>query len=244
MPHFQPLLATFLLAHTLVIADKMSTMKLTYFDFGGRAEYTRLACVIGGIDFENHLISFEQFGQMKASGELPHGQVPILEIDGVKYPQSNSQLRYVGKLAGLYPEDPLEALRVDAYVDFAEDMAVPVGATISRKRFGLPDFADEDEKKAAREQLAFELLPPLLQQLEKKLADNGTGWCVGDSCTIADLRWYQPLNTVLSGTLDYVPPSILDAYPLAKGLVDKVKSIPAVHAWYEAEAARKASSSS
>lgn len=33
-------------------------------------------------------------------------------MDGVEYTQSMAMLRYVGKLGGLYPEDPLAALKV------------------------------------------------------------------------------------------------------------------------------------
>lgn len=41
----------------------MSSVKLTYFDFhGGRDEPVRLVLSIGNLAFEDHRISFEQFG--------------------------------------------------------------------------------------------------------------------------------------------------------------------------------------
>ena len=46
----------------------MSTIKLTYFDMdGGRAETTRIALSIAGIEFEDHRISFEEFGGLVSS---------------------------------------------------------------------------------------------------------------------------------------------------------------------------------
>eukprot|EP00968_Pinguiococcus_pyrenoidosus_P026222 scaffold7063_cov351-Pinguiococcus_pyrenoidosus.AAC.12 len=96
---------------------------------------------------------------------------------------------YVGKVAGLYPEDPIDALKVDGYIDFADDFFMQIYVTFQRKKLNLPEY-NEDEKKEAREHLANVTLPPLLQQMEDKLTENGTGWCVGNSCTIADLRWY------------------------------------------------------
>lgn len=33
-------------------------------------------------------------------------------MDGTDYTQSTALLRYAGKLGGLYPEDPLQALKV------------------------------------------------------------------------------------------------------------------------------------
>ncbi|CAN0499459.1 unnamed protein product, partial [Scytosiphon promiscuus] len=48
---------------------------------------------------------------------LPNGQLPVLQAQDKVIPQSGAQLRYVGKLAGLYTEDPIAAAVVDAAVD-------------------------------------------------------------------------------------------------------------------------------
>jgi glutathione S-transferase len=40
------------------------------------------------------------------------GQLPVIEIDGKQYAQSNGILHYAGKLSGLYPTDPILALQV------------------------------------------------------------------------------------------------------------------------------------
>jgi len=84
----------------------MSTIKLTDFDVdGGRAEPTRIALSIGGIAFEDHRISFSEFGRMRAS--TPFNALPAIEMNDGVYTQSNAMNRYFGKQAGLYPEDPL-----------------------------------------------------------------------------------------------------------------------------------------
>ena len=90
----------------------MTTFKLTYFDFnGGRGEPVRIAFHAAGIEFEDVRISFEEF--MKCRDEMRFRCAPTLEIDGVEVTQSNSMLRFVGKQAGLYPEDPMQALYCD-----------------------------------------------------------------------------------------------------------------------------------
>jgi len=90
----------------------MTTYKLTYFDFdGGRAEPIRIAFHAAGVEFEDERISFADFGKMR--GNTRFNSVPVLEIDGTAITQSNAMCRYVGKMAGLYPEDDLQALYCD-----------------------------------------------------------------------------------------------------------------------------------
>ena len=92
----------------------MPNLRLTYFDIhGGRGEPARLAMYIGGVDFEDRRLSFKEFGAQRSS--FPFKRVPLLEIDDVELSQCNSINRYVGKLAGLYPEDPLQAAFCDEF---------------------------------------------------------------------------------------------------------------------------------
>jgi prostaglandin-H2 D-isomerase / glutathione transferase len=46
----------------------------------------------------------------------------VIEVDGETLTQSNTMLRYAGKLAKLYPEDPFEAAKVDEFIDIIEDI--------------------------------------------------------------------------------------------------------------------------
>ena len=49
--------------------------------------------------------------------------VPVLEIDGKAVTQSNAMNRYVGKMAGMYPTDELQALYCDEVMDAIEDLS-------------------------------------------------------------------------------------------------------------------------
>lgn len=64
---------------------------------------------------------------------LPYGKLPVLEVDGTVIPQSTSQLRYVGKIGGLYPTDPLEAALADAAVGATMDIFIPMAAAFNEK---------------------------------------------------------------------------------------------------------------
>ena len=99
----------------------MPDYKLTYFDIdGGRAEPIRIAFHAAGIPFEDNRISFAEFGEQRAG--IRFTAVPVLEIDGAQVTQSNALSRYVGKLAGLYPTDPLQALYCDEVLGAMEDL--------------------------------------------------------------------------------------------------------------------------
>ena len=97
----------------------MAKLKLTYFDFdGGRGEPARLALHIGGIAFEDHRIAGKEWPAFR--DKTPFLAIPTLEVDGRVVSQSNSINRYVGKLAGLYPNDDLQAFLCDEVMEAAE----------------------------------------------------------------------------------------------------------------------------
>jgi prostaglandin-H2 D-isomerase / glutathione transferase len=73
-------------------------------------------------DYEDKRLPFPEFGAQKAAGAFPFKSVPVLDIGGERYAQSGAILRYVGKLAGLYPEDPVAALRVDMAMEAMEEL--------------------------------------------------------------------------------------------------------------------------
>jgi len=61
--------------------------------------------------YSDSRISFPEFGSLKAARAFPFGSMRVLDIGEERFAQSGAILRYVGMLAGLYPEDPAAALR-------------------------------------------------------------------------------------------------------------------------------------
>lgn len=57
-----------------------SKPRLTYFDLPGRAEPTRLAFAIAGVEFEDRRLSFEEFGALKAQPNTKFQHLPVLEV--------------------------------------------------------------------------------------------------------------------------------------------------------------------
>ena len=97
--HFeQPLPLAPALIMLLSLMDRTSTPRLSYLDVRSIAEPIRLALHIGGVPFEDRRVSYEEIAAMREAGELPCGQVPILEVNGVVYCQTQAVSRRPIKL--------------------------------------------------------------------------------------------------------------------------------------------------
>ena len=201
----------------------MTQFKLIYFDFdGGRAESIRLAFHIGGIDFEDVRLKFPEFRETQPSFRF-HA-LPVLEIDSQPITQSNAQLRYVGKLAGLYPTDDLQALYCDEAMGAVEDVGHAVGKT-----FGLQG----DALKQAREEFVQGRLATYIKGLDELLARGGGQFFADGRMTVADLKVFVETRTLAKGTLDHVPTNIVEE--LAPALAEhreRIANDPRVVAYY------------
>ncbi len=203
----------------------MHTLKLTYFDIhGSRGETARMALFIGGIDYEDHRVKFAEWATLKHS--TPFGSIPVLEVDGQQLAQSNGINRFVGKLAGLYPTDALEAAFCDEVMDAVEDITHQVSATFPIK--------DEDEKRAKREALADGPLTYFLQRVEQRLVARGGEFFADGRPTVADLKVFLWVRQLRSGNLDYIPKDLVDRVaPKLVAHFERVKALPQVQAYYE-----------
>jgi glutathione S-transferase len=201
----------------------MTHYKLTYFDIdGGRAEPIRIAFHAAGVEFEDNRISFETFREIRQG--TPFNAIPVLEIDGQPVTQSNALSRYVGKMAGLYPEDALQALYCDEVMGALEDLTHHVVRT-----FGLQG----DELRAAREKLVEGSLTTYLKGLDRLLERGGGSYFADSRLTVADLRAFVQTRSLRAGFLDHVPADLVDR--LAPRLVEhhaRVEADPRVAAYY------------
>ncbi len=97
----------------------MSTYKLYYFNGRGRGEVSRLILAAAGQKYEDIRYERDQWPAHKV--EMPLGQIPVLEYDGVKIPQSLTIARFLAKQVQLAGKDNFEQAKVDAVVDTAND---------------------------------------------------------------------------------------------------------------------------
>jgi glutathione S-transferase len=137
-------------------------------------------------------------------------------------------LRYVGKMAGLYPEDDLQALYCDEPMGAVEDLMHNIVHT-----FGL----EGDELKEAREKLADGWISIIIKGLAEILERGGGEYFADNRLTVADLKVFVQIRSLRAGTLDHVPTDLVDK--LAPSLVqheERVGNDPIVTAYYAARA--------
>ena len=218
---------------------KYKGVRLTYLDTKGAGEPIRLALFIAGVPFEDIRVTYSQIAQLRESGYLPFGQVPVLEVDGKVFGQSQAILRWVGRMTGLYPERL--QLRVDQVDEAIVDLKYILrpawyGAALGRSPINgeplLPLSADQ--RAATLETLDHVILPARLAQLERLLAHTSDGpFVCGSELTIADLNLYVYATGILAG--DGVPAGIsntlLDDCPRILALVQHVEALPRVQEW-------------
>jgi glutathione S-transferase len=202
----------------------MNKLKLVYFDMdGGRGETARLALSIAGIAFEDDRIAFPDWPKCK--DETPYGAIPVLTVNGERLAQSNAINRYVGKLAGLYPDNAWQAAFCDEVMDSVEDLMNAIVPTL---------FMPEEEKIKARKALAEGPIPFFLERLEARLIERGGEHFADDRFTVADLKVFLLTRFLSSGALDFVPADIVkNAAPKLVDHCERVGAHPGVVSYYE-----------
>ena len=201
----------------------MPQLKVTYFDVhGGRAEPVRLALAVGGVEFEDHRFAFPEFAEIRKT--TPFGQVPTLTVDGVQVTQCDAQLRYAGKLAGLYPSDPFQALLCDEVMFVVEEASMRMGPTYRMTG---------EEQKAARLALVNGSIPVYLRWLEQQLKAHGGEYFADNRLTVAALKVFVDIRGLNSGRLDHVPTDLVEQVaPALNAHMKRVAEHPAVAAYY------------
>jgi glutathione S-transferase len=124
-----------------------------------------------------------------------------------------------------------------------EDMQGPLGASTYCDRWGTDVLLGADPQASRllmRAAINSRILPKFFGFFERILETNGTGWLVGSSVTVADLKVQPVIKWLASGVVDGIDAHLIDAYPLLKAHQTSVLSLPAIAAWYGSEAARKA----
>lgn len=188
----------------------------------GGAEETRLALAIGGIAFEDDRVPLQAWATLKP--KTPLGSLPVATIQGRKIVQSKAILRYVGKLTGLYPDEPFQALLVDQVVDtvldFHHTLFTYMGGDQERLRAARNRAMTEDAKRYWGG----------CERMLEDISDDGP-YVLGEQLSIADLAIANMYLILRVGFLDFLSPKGLNGYPRMLKVFQSVMQIPEVVEW-------------
>eukprot|EP01100_Stratorugosa_tubuloviscum_P010004 TRINITY_DN423_c0_g1_i1.p1 TRINITY_DN423_c0_g1~~TRINITY_DN423_c0_g1_i1.p1 ORF type:complete len:219 (-),score=92.89 TRINITY_DN423_c0_g1_i1:116-772(-) len=206
-----------------------SQYKLTYFNGAGRADPIRLAFAIGNIPFEDERLNYGQFIERKENGCFRFGKLPQLSIDNNKiFTQAIAIVRFVGKLAGLYPTNIIDQLRIDEILDVIHEIVYNSTASYYEE--------DINKKKLMREKLVEENILPIFKILNNLLKENGSnGSFIGDQITIAELWVYTFVQFhIKDGLMQFIDPNLFNTneFEEINKLVNKIHNHPKVNEYY------------
>lgn len=199
----------------------MAKYKLSYFDMAGsRGEECRLALVLADQDFEDDRIAFADWQAHKT--KTPFGSVPVLTVEGKgALCQSNAILNYIGTLYGLRPKDPFEAAKHDGVMDAVEEVRSKIWAAL---RTGQTD----EEKQAAREVLAQEVIAPFATCLQDYISGP---FVTGQKLQVADLKVWALCQWLTGGAIDHLSPEVLAPFKKLTEIHRAVAAEPKVAAF-------------
>jgi glutathione S-transferase len=179
-------------------------LKLTYFPAKGRAQPIRICLRAAKLEFEDERLAGPAFGEKKAAGTFPLGQLPVLSIDGTVHCQSHALARWAAKKAGLYPADADKALVVD-------EVLATLDEAMSSLPYRTPSETDESFKP--KREAWFPKTERFWKLVDARLAANGGPFFLGKDLSLADLALFNAVGGVQEGGLDFVPKDAFNAFP-------------------------------
>ncbi|XP_012939045.1 glutathione S-transferase alpha-5 [Aplysia californica] len=198
--------------------------KLYYFYHRGAAELSRLTCAAAGIEYtEVNPESRSDFLKWIEEGKLLFKQIPMLEIDGRQIVQTRAIIRYVARKGALLGKNADEETTVDMLFEGGRDFTYP----------GLV-FGFQPEAEVL-DNLKSKIMPKYMPIFEKVASENGTGYLVGDSLTIADLSVLEGLLTLT----EYFGKEIFDGFPALEKFFNTVTSLEKISAYLNSPRRKK-----
>jgi glutathione S-transferase len=160
----------------------------------GRGEYVRLALEEAGADYVD--VAREPAGEKKMfalmeRGEPPPFAPPFLKAGRLLIGQTANILLYLGEHEGLAPKTEAGRLWTHQLQLTIADFVVEIHDTHHPIGSGLYYEDQKDEAKRRAGDFLENRAPTFLDNFERVLNENGTGWLVGRRVSYADLALFQ-----------------------------------------------------
>ena len=206
-----------------------SDIHFHYFHGRGIGEPIRLLFTVGEIEFTDHRYTVDEFANMAAfKAQLPFGQMPALEVDGVFIGQTDSIARLAARLAGLYPSAPIEAARGDMIVVHQAEIQSAIAKMSFNGVPGTPEMKMVPQEERQKRIAAFceTKLPGLLLRLEHLAQES---CMVGSQLSWADISVFNRLNQLLDMNENVLQPD----FPKLQAVYERVEALPQIQSWMQ-----------
>ena len=197
--------------------SKQPKLELIYFNLRALAESPQMMMHYAGVKYRYEM-AWDYYGKpwSEAKPDVPFGQLPVLVVnDTVHIWQSGAIVRYLSKLAGCMPEDPLLAAQVDSVFEQTQELFAPLNPTVN--------------VKIGEEHLKFKTMflssfPGILKNFARQLELSEEGaYFFGSQPYYCDFSVYHhfSLATILQQ-------DILNAFPSILNFMAAVEKLPGV----------------
>ncbi|XP_044155792.1 glutathione S-transferase P 1-like [Bufo gargarizans] len=204
---------------------EVSGYTLSYFPIRGRAETIRLLLADQGASWTDEEVQMADWfsGKSEIKKTAVFGQLPKFQHGDFVLYQSNSILRYLGRIFGISGSNNQESALIDMVNDGVEDL---------RLKYGRLIFFEYETGK----EKYIKDLPNQLSAFERILSNNsnGTKFVVGDKISYTDYN----LLDILHCHLD-LDPKCLTSFPLLSAYVERIASRPKLSEYLKSEKRNK-----
>ena len=149
------------------------------------------------------------------------GKVPLLEVDGHKFPESFAIYRFLANRFGFAGKDEYEKALVDSTADFFRD-----ATTDTRTFVSIAIGFAEGDKDAAYKEKFIPALDRTFSYLEPVVKKSGSGFIAPSGLTWADIAIAEKLNTFIK-----LAPEVATKYPFAPQYVKRVYEHPKIKSY-------------
>lgn len=183
--------------------------RLWYFNRRGRAEPARLMFAEAGVTYSDKRFEKADWPALKKT--MPFGQVPVLEMPGIRLAQSSAIHKYLATKFNMYGSSAEENALIDS-----------VAEAVSELRYKQVMAHRENKLDHFHADVLAEWVP----YFEGILAKSKSSFYVGDRLTYADLVSFNAFHTI---TARY--PTALSKYPRVAAHTHAIGQRPRIAAW-------------
>ena len=186
---------------------------LHYFPVNGRAVVPRAILSYCKADWTDDRIAMQDWPKIKKSGLCEFEQLPILEVEGKKYSQSNAINIYLAETFNLMGKNAEENYQITNLLMTFDDFMGPI--------FGYM-FCKDESKKEEMHKNALEKAKFFIGQIEKRYITLGKGkYFLGDKFTLADIY----IATAFPAAFDALKMKECPCKEVAPNLAELIKRI-------------------